>query len=136
VFTVDEPIAEYCITKYFYDQAGNLVQTVPPAGAAILTQYQLDQLEIINNNPLSTTTIIPDDKLESIYFYNTLNQVIKQITPDGGTTNFWYDNLGRIVASQNDKQLAASPDAFSYSIYDNLGRIIESGRRKLRQYYF
>ncbi len=31
-------------------------------------------------------------------------QVVQQSSPDGGTTRFWYDYLGRPVISQNEEQ--------------------------------
>ncbi len=67
------------------------------------------------------------------YAYNSLNQVVKQHTPDGGTSQFWYDRLGRLVISQNEEQLSSSVgdenSRFSYTKYDALGRIIEVGEK-------
>ena len=54
------------------------------------------------------------------------NQIIKQVTPDGGTTNFWYDEKGRLLLSQNSQQ-ATEGDVYSYTIYDDLDRIVEVG---------
>ncbi|MHB8259764.1 MAG: M91 family zinc metallopeptidase [Bacteroidia bacterium] len=45
------------------------------------------------------------------------------------STSFWYDQLGRMVVSQNSKQFAAVPKQFSYTLYDALGRIIEVGQK-------
>ena len=46
---------------------------------------------------------------------------------DRFSTRFWYDRLGRLVASQNAKQFAMSPHRYSYTGYDELGRIVEVG---------
>ena len=44
------------------------------------------------------------------------------------TDKFWYDELGRLVASQNSKQNNYTPQkAYSYTLYDALGRITEVG---------
>mgnify|MGYP006146740269 CR=1 FL=1 len=43
------------------------------------------------------------------------------------SARFWYDELGRIVLSQNTRQFNKVPSAYSYSIYDELGRVIEVG---------
>ncbi|MCD9611929.1 RHS repeat-associated core domain-containing protein [Tenacibaculum maritimum] len=106
--TMERYDKEYQYTLYYYDQAGNLVQTVPPEGVDRETQ----------NHTLKTE-----------YQYNSLNQLIWQKTPDGGETRFAYDKLGRIIASQNAKQLAykKAGGKFSYTKYDELGRIIEAG---------
>jgi photosystem II stability/assembly factor-like uncharacterized protein len=40
---------------------------------------------------------------------------------------FWYDALGRIVASQNTKQFKFPTKGYSYTQYDALGRTYESG---------
>jgi uncharacterized protein RhaS with RHS repeats len=42
--------------------------------------------------------------MATTYEYNSFNQVKKQFSPDGGTSEFWYDRLGRLVASQNQEQ--------------------------------
>ena len=67
------------------------------------------------------------ESLATQYRYNTLNQVIAQLTPDGGESQFWYDRLGRLAVSQNAKQ--ADSTAYSYTLYDALGRITEVGQK-------
>jgi YD repeat-containing protein len=67
------------------------------------------------------------ESLATQYRYNTLNQVIAQLTPDGGQTQFWYDRLGRLAVSQNAKQ--ADSTAYSYTLYDALNRITEVGQK-------
>ena len=43
------------------------------------------------------------------------------------SSRFWYDELGRLIISQNAKQLKKGAGAYSYSIYDALGKITEVG---------
>ena len=78
--------------------------------------------------------IYPAHTLTTSYAYNSTNQVVKQETPDGGLSKFWYDKLSRLVISQNAKQASTKdgkvPD-FSYTKYDILGRIIEVGQKSL-----
>lgn len=128
-YTYDE--REFHYTLYYYDQAGNLVKTIPPAGAkplkqtdedyaAKITLYANDRAEkkfTIGSQPLHT--------LQTTYIYNSLNQLIEQSSPDGGISKFWYDKLGRLVASQNAKQ--KNKGSYSYTQYDELGRITEVG---------
>ena len=104
-FKYTHPENEFHYTLYYYDQAGNLVQTVPPNGAwpdsfphTYLTKYR----------------------------YNTQNQVVAQITPDAGESYFWYDRIFKLTFSQNAKQRALGQ--LSYTLYDPIQRIIEVGR--------
>ncbi len=78
--------------------------------------------------------IVPDHLLATTYEYNSLNQVVKQSSPDGGMSEFWYDRLGRLAVSQNAKQRDPEENGsddivHSYTKYDELGRIIEVGER-------
>ncbi|TGV01073.1 3-coathanger stack domain-containing protein [Flavivirga rizhaonensis] len=132
-FNMEYPDKEYQYTLYYYDQAGNLLQTVPPEGVDRFTEEELEagginsaiNLYRNNNNTNEDTTLLPDHDLITTYRYNSLNQLVWQFTPDGGETRFAYDELGRIVASQNAKQLVNN--RFSYTNYDELGRITEAG---------
>ncbi|WP_298320821.1 DUF6443 domain-containing protein [uncultured Aquimarina sp.] len=130
---------EYQYTLYYYDQSGNLLQTVPPEGIDRFTDAELEAqigtdgltrtLAIdqhrANNIATENPDLLPKHRLITEYRYNSLNQLVWQLTPDGGETRFAYDKLGRIIASQNAKQL--QNNRFSYTTYDELGRIVEAG---------
>ncbi len=126
---------EYQYTLYYYDQAGNLIQTIAPEGVSRYTpsQLSLNNTAINNARRLDTenTSLVPTHTLKTEYKYNSLNQLVWQNTPDGGITKFAYDALGRIIASQNAKQSNLLTQEgyvrFSYTKYDNIGRIIEAG---------
>ncbi|HEY8387549.1 MAG TPA: LamG-like jellyroll fold domain-containing protein, partial [Parasegetibacter sp.] len=67
----------------------------------------------------------PEHKLPTVYEYNSLNQIVRQSSPDGDTTRFWYDALGRLVASQNEEQrdprntmANSATDRYSFTRYD------------------
>ncbi|MFI0428878.1 polymorphic toxin type 43 domain-containing protein [Mariniflexile sp. HMF6888] len=137
-FSMSYKDKEYQYTLYYYDQAGNLKQTVSPEGVDRFTKDELltpgangltlnDEINIYrkNNEPIEDTTLLPKHQLKTQYEYNSLNQLVWQSTPDGGVTRFAYDALGRIIASQNAKQSANN--TFSYTTYDGLGRITEAG---------
>ncbi len=119
------PFDEYHYTLYYYDQAENLVKTIPPQGVHPITSPAL--LTDITNYRSGTFLfpIYPTDSLSSRYWFNTINSPLQQATPDGDTTRFWYDRLGRLALSQNAVQ---KPYNFSYTEYDPLGRIIEVGQ--------
>ena len=78
--------------------------------------------------------IVPNHGLPTNYVYNSLNQIVKQTTPDAGTSQFWYDRLGRLTISQNAEQnsptVAGDPvNRYSYTLYDPLGRVGEVGEK-------
>ncbi len=120
-------------TLYYYDLAGNLERTVPPQGIQSLSlnataRQNLNDYRSLND---SNKRVFTNHDLNSIYHYNSLNLVDYQITPDAGITYFYYDRLGRMVASQNAKQhqksVAQGKFIYSYTTYDALGRIVEVG---------
>lgn len=121
---------EYHYTLYYYDQAGNLTKTIPPKGVQIISDTNdLNDARLARetyNAGSPATAVIPSHTLATHYQYNTLNQLIWQSTPDAGISQFYYDELGRIVFSQNSKQVTVS-NTYSYTRYDKLGRITEVG---------
>ncbi|MCX6180978.1 MAG: hypothetical protein NT150_03495, partial [Bacteroidetes bacterium] len=138
---------EYHYTLYYYDQAGNLVQTVPPAGVdkmPIDEAHGFDSKGNYSSVPL-VAAYQPKHRLISEYKYNSLNQLVYQNTPDGNESFFHYDDAGRLRFSQNAEQrirayeatdlnsngkldlLSDTDEKFSYTKYDTQGRITEIG---------
>ncbi|MBI3518103.1 MAG: hypothetical protein HY062_01930 [Bacteroidetes bacterium] len=76
---------EYHYTLYYYDQAGNLVKTIPPEGIEFVpvTSY-LDPLEqkIINDRTFGQQNVFTAHRMATTYIYNSLNQLIFQSLPD------------------------------------------------------
>jgi RHS repeat-associated protein len=124
VFTVTLPQGEYHYTLYYYDQADNLVRTVPPKGVAPLTaSADLLAVKAHRANPANPSKY-PAHNFNTRYWYNALNQVLRDSTPDRGDTDYWYDKLGRLVLSQNGVH---GTQRYTYNRYDALGRLIETG---------
>lgn len=127
-FTVSFDKTEHHYTLYYYDQAGQLVRTVPPEG---VEDRRADGSFLASvktaRNSNATTPVKPNHTLNTEYRYNTLGQVVQQKSPDGGLSRFWYDYLGRLVVSQNAQQ--ALDGRYSYTLYDELGRIKEVGQK-------
>lgn len=124
-FDMDYNDSEYHYTLYYYDQSGNLVQTIPPAGIQSLASAQLANVtaaRVANNN----IQVLPSHLMATTYGYNSLNAVVRQKTPDAGISEFFYDKLGRIVLSQNAKQNPLNEASYTY--YDMQGRNIEVGQ--------
>jgi RHS repeat-associated protein len=123
---------EYHFTLYYYDQAGNLVKTMPPA--AVKPNYSstyLANVKAARNADIDLANPSNNEALATNYRYNSLNQVIEQKTPDAGISKFWYDRLGRLVVSQNAIQ--QTTNKYSYTQYDDLGRITTVGEKPQTQ---
>ena len=127
---------QYHYTLYYYDRAGNLVKTVPPHAVVPLTGTEL---AAVNNARDAGTVMVPKHNrtgetafaLSTRYRFNSLNQPIEQITPDGGKSTFYYDRLGRVSLSQNAVQAGNSLSAdkvYSYTLFDAQSRIVEVGQ--------
>lgn len=85
-----------------------------------------DVADYRSNSPGSSFTV-PCHTYVTNNKYNSLNQKTESTTPDGGITSFWYNAIGKLVASQNAKQLAYATDGYTYNKYDELTRTSEVG---------
>jgi hypothetical protein len=102
---------EYHYTLHYYDQAGNLVETVPPAGVHALSDGDAANLDVDPSG-----TVLPNHTLISRYQYDSSGQVIFQDTPDSGWKRFWYDDDGQLRLSQTAQQKA--DERYAYVKYD------------------
>ena len=124
-------------TLYYYDQARNLVRTVPPEGVSPIALISTKKDDIANHraDPVSNLPVEPSHTLQTTYQYNSLRAMTEQETPDAGIAEFWYDEDGRLIFSQNAKQKDAfsgtNDEHYSYTLYDDLGRIEEVGQIKI-----
>lgn len=140
--TMKTPNNDYHYTLYYYDQAGNLRRTVPPegvkpinlnasyAGGGTMREAIIADRTNYGTNGY-TQKVYTNHQFLSTYKYNSLNQLTWQETPDAGISKFYYDNLGRLVASQNAQQKHTSSPGnnhYSYTRYDALGRITMVGQ--------
>lgn len=79
------PNMEYHNTLYYYDQAGNLVKTVPPEGVEPLPITSVNDplsIQISQDRTASTQTVFTYHRMASRYEYNSLNQLTTQSIPD------------------------------------------------------
>lgn len=130
-FTRSYALKEYHYTLYYYNQAGNLARTVPPKGVSTLVSA--GDLQQAAASHLNTTAprIYPAHTYISAYEYRTDGTSQKQESPDqDGASVYFYDYLGRIVASQNARQAVGPFKRYSYTLYDGYGRITEVGELK------
>jgi RHS repeat-associated protein len=99
---------------------------IPVAGAPGTIDGTTDETRYI--------PVYPEHVLTTSYAYQSLNKVEAQKTPDAGLNRFWYDRLGRAVASQNAEQKAPAAQngivgRYSYTVYDEQNRVIEAGEK-------
>lgn len=87
-FTMEYLWRDYHFTLYYYDQAGNLVRTVPPEGVRVLTNStELEKVKKDRTN--GTQTGFTSHILNTVYEYNSLNQLVKQSVPDHDKMDIW-----------------------------------------------
>ncbi|MBL4710248.1 MAG: hypothetical protein JKY48_17590 [Flavobacteriales bacterium] len=65
---------EHHYTLYYYDQAGNLVRTVPPKGVKKLasTEFEAIREDRMNNSKL----VFNEHEMATTYAYNSLGQLV------------------------------------------------------------
>ena len=124
---------EFLYTLYFYDQADNLIKTVPPKGVHVIEKSDtLDAVAAYRQNiarydTLQPGFVRPKHTMVTNYRYNSLNQVIQSYQPDYDSVSYiYYDLLSRPILSQDGKQ--RPQHKYSYTVYDALGRIVEVGQ--------
>jgi len=106
------------------DATGNQVKDMITRSTGVLTGFTW----------AAFAGVFPLHRLPTVYQYNSLNQVVHQYSPDGDTSEFFYDRLGRLTVSQNKEQkenasYSGTANRFSYTKYDGLGRITEVGEK-------
>jgi RHS repeat-associated protein len=110
--TLSYELGYHHYTLYYYDRGGNLMKTVPPAGVR--------PLDLSGPHPA-----YPTHQMVTAYDYNSLGQMVRQHTPDGGTTSFYYNKAGQLRFSLNDRQ--RTKGQYSFTQYDALGRVVRTG---------
>ena len=110
VFDMEYFDNEHHYTLYYYDQAGNLVRTVPPAGVAFVPSDKWDQVDA--DREAGTQTIFTKHRMETRYLYNSLNQLVKQSMPD-------HDNFNDIRTGITGQGLPPNMAVTSTSFSDN-----------------
>ena len=133
-FNMEYHSTEYQYTLYYYDLAGNLVATVYPEGVRPISDTNvLKQVTAYREKATGTPVYLADMHVVAqvnSFTYNTLGEVKTSHSVDAGDSKFYYDNLGRLIVSQNAEQSVTSAQGkirYSYTNFDNLGRITETG---------
>lgn len=101
-------------TLYYYDQGGNLVRTVPPAGVKPLNTASTSTA-ISRMKAKATDQIYPSHTLATTYTYNSLNQLVAQDMPDHRQQDLWtLKDALNLPAGQTAKTVNYSPSGQGY----------------------
>jgi RHS repeat-associated protein len=95
-FTATYDDKEYHFTLYYYDQAGNLVKTIPPQGVQLLdidAPTDAVAVQINSDRTNGTHSVFTSHLLATTYEYNSLNQLVKQNMPDHDPMTVWETTL-------------------------------------------
>lgn len=136
-FLRDYTESEFQHTLSYYDQAGNLIRTIPPAGIdmdlfnSITSISSATEIAIQQDRAFNTNKVTTNHNMATTYLYNSLNQLVRQYLPDHDAmsyTQYQYswglDTSINIVSSQfvstNKGYVAGFKDISSIDNY-NLG---------------
>jgi RHS repeat-associated protein len=100
-------------TYYIYDDLGNLRCVIQPAGVNTL----------IGNGWSLTSTILNEQCFR--YEYDARNRMIMKKVPGAGEVYMVYDNVDRLVMTQDANMRSSS--LWMATVYDNLNRPIQTG---------
>ncbi|MEO5643457.1 MAG: YCF48-related protein, partial [Bacteroidia bacterium] len=134
-FTATYTDKEYHFTLYYYDQAGNLVKTVPPEGVELLPLDSVgDSLQVViqNDRLNSTHTVFTQHRMATHYEYNSLNQLVRQSMPDQDNMDIWETTLPNGL----DSRFKASQSQFVTATRGYLCGFVDLGSGNLRGYVY
>ena len=70
-----------------------------------------------------------NENLHLIMYGSSKSDTVRYLKNGEYSSRFFYDGLGRLVASQNTKQMLESKNTYSYTFFDYKGRIVEVGKK-------
>lgn len=91
------------------DARGNVVKSHPPVSCSY--------------TPKPASCVTPSE-----FGYDAQSQMVWSLEPDAGETRTFYDLMGRVRATQTQRQIDSG--AYSITVYDNLDRAIYTGEWK------
>lgn len=98
---------EHHYTLYYYDEAGNLVKTVPPQGVNLIPDSPPVLSQIMHDRMNNTQTVFTTHTYATNYKYNSLNQLVSQSVPDNEALPIWQpQNYTGVPATQTVQSLA------------------------------
>ncbi len=96
-FRMTFPNNEHHFTLYYYDQAGSLVRTVPPAGVEVdesITDPDDDnEVAIVADRNNGTHELVTLHRMASDHAFNSLGQPVRSAMPDQDNMDIWETAL-------------------------------------------
>ena len=109
--------AEYYLTEYQYDVAGNVIQQTRYYDKSPITSYTTQSLSALRPTTNSSKNLV------TLTTYNGANQVVTVTkNPEGTLTRYSYDNMGRLL--RTDAAVFSTDLRTSQVKYDAYGRVI------------
>ncbi|HTF16615.1 MAG TPA: DUF6443 domain-containing protein, partial [Chryseolinea sp.] len=105
---------DYASTYYIYDDFGNLTCVLPPEATKALATGYLNQTDANKEVFLRRWAFR--------YRYDERGRMIRKQVPGAGQVIMVYDNLDRLVLTQDSVQRAKSTREWIFTRYDALGR--------------
>ncbi|SHJ61743.1 RHS repeat domain-containing protein [Bacteroides stercorirosoris] len=109
----------YCDTYYVYDTYGNLRAVLPPAAA--------DALTITGSWTMATNNTDILSRYAYLYKYDDRSRCTGKKLPGIGWMRYEYDNIDRMICSQDAEQAAKTPSQCTFYLYDNFNRPVVQG---------
>ncbi len=103
--------SEQHYTLYYYDQANNLVRTVPPLGVNVVNNGLGDLDAVKTDRIAKQRSFFTDHSYASTYKYNSLGGILEQSSPDQDNFNineFYYAYDYSFNASSPTREIKAS----------------------------
>ncbi|HSH66327.1 MAG TPA: hypothetical protein VLB84_11150, partial [Bacteroidia bacterium] len=118
-FTMKFEDGEYHYTLFYYDQAGNLVRTIPPDGVELIPDGDLPQ--VASDRKKNVRTIFTKHRMASTYEYNSLNALVSQSVPDHHKLNDWrtFSTTSGLISGMNIIKTQMNSENGTYMIADD-----------------
>jgi len=102
----------YLATNYIYDDMGNLAYVIPPIPSGTTYPTSFSESDVVFTNFIYG------------YHYDGRHRVIEKKIPGKGWESMVYNDLDKVVATQDANQAGST---WTFTKYDPLGRVIQSG---------
>ncbi|MFN5442752.1 MAG: YCF48-related protein, partial [Crocinitomicaceae bacterium] len=111
-FTMSYVDREHHYTLYYYDNAGNLVRTVPPQGVSLIKD-PVTLAKIKDDRFKNQRNIFTNHSYATTYKYNSLNQLVSQDVPDNERMDIVTISAANNGIPTTDKTIQAQMTASS-----------------------